>query len=99
MPPTRSPFQILLPTMNCIVACGHRELLIGLLVLAFAPVISCLDLKAQQTPAEIQPIAFATDIQPILRERCFACHGSLKQESGRCGQPGYWSPATQAKAS
>jgi hypothetical protein len=27
------------------------------------------------------PIGFATDIKPILRERCFACHGSLKQES------------------
>lgn len=28
------------------------------------------------------PVDYLTQIKPILRERCFACHGALKQESG-----------------
>lgn len=27
-------------------------------------------------------VSFAEGVKPILRERCFACHGALKQESG-----------------
>ena len=29
-----------------------------------------------------EPVDYSTQIKPILRERCFACHGALKQESG-----------------
>ena len=25
---------------------------------------------------------YVSDIKPVLRERCYACHGALKQESG-----------------
>ena len=28
------------------------------------------------------PVDYTRDIKPVLRERCFACHGALKQESG-----------------
>ncbi len=28
------------------------------------------------------PVDYQKDIKPILRERCYACHGALKQESG-----------------
>ncbi|HUG69567.1 MAG TPA: c-type cytochrome domain-containing protein, partial [Pirellulaceae bacterium] len=27
------------------------------------------------------PIDYAREIRPILKERCFACHGALKQEA------------------
>ncbi|NBT63167.1 MAG: hypothetical protein EBT02_15500, partial [Planctomycetia bacterium] len=27
-------------------------------------------------------VDYQKDIKPILRERCYACHGALKQESG-----------------
>jgi len=43
-------------------------------------------LQAQDVSTVIErnaaPIDFVTDIKPILREHCFACHGSLKQEAG-----------------
>ncbi|MCA8988806.1 MAG: DUF1549 domain-containing protein, partial [Planctomycetaceae bacterium] len=29
-----------------------------------------------------EPVDYVTQVKPILRERCFTCHGSLKQESG-----------------
>ena len=42
------------------------------------PVVSAKD--SQQN--EVQPtIDFVVDVRPILKERCFACHGALKQEA------------------
>jgi hypothetical protein len=29
-----------------------------------------------------EPVDYLRDVKPILRERCFACHGALKQEAG-----------------
>ena len=29
-----------------------------------------------------EPVDYRTQIKPVLRERCFACHGALKQEAG-----------------
>ena len=29
-----------------------------------------------------EPIDYVKQIKPVLRERCFACHGALKQEGG-----------------
>ena len=28
------------------------------------------------------PVDYLRDIKPILKARCYACHGALKQESG-----------------
>lgn len=35
----------------------------------------------QAAPATAQPIDYARDVKPILKKRCFACHGALKQEA------------------
>lgn len=32
--------------------------------------------------ADDSPVNYTRDVKPILRERCYACHGALKQESG-----------------
>jgi hypothetical protein len=42
-------------------------------------------IRAQETSkgsAGPSPVSFTEVVKPILRERCFACHGALKQESG-----------------
>ncbi len=36
----------------------------------------------KSSPITSAQIDFATEIRPILQQRCFACHGALKQESG-----------------
>ena len=33
-------------------------------------------------PVATRPVDFAKDIQPLLADRCYQCHGSKKQESG-----------------
>ena len=39
--------------------------------------------SAQTLPeAFVGPIDFVKDIQPILRQHCWSCHGAEKQESG-----------------
>jgi hypothetical protein len=37
---------------------------------------------AKADPLALKPVDFVLEIQPILQERCFACHGSQKQEAG-----------------
>ena len=34
------------------------------------------------TPALAQDVDYTRDVKPILKERCYACHAALKQESG-----------------
>ena len=38
-------------------------------------------LRAEDAVAE-QPVDYVKQIKPVLRERCYACHGALKQEAG-----------------
>ena len=38
-------------------------------------------LRADDAVAE-QPVDYVKQIKPVLRERCYACHGALKQEAG-----------------
>ena len=28
------------------------------------------------------PVDYKLDVQPVLKQRCYACHGALKQEAG-----------------
>lgn len=40
-------------------------------------------MSQQATGAEGEAnVAYLTDIKPLLRDKCFSCHGSLKQEGG-----------------
>ena len=35
-----------------------------------------------QLAVNAAPVDYATQVKPLLRERCYACHGTLKQEAG-----------------
>ncbi len=35
----------------------------------------------QEVQAQAPQIDYQTQVKPLLRERCFACHGPLRQES------------------
>ena len=37
-------------------------------------------------------VDYARDVKPIFKERCFACHGVLKQESGLRLDNRRWNP-------
>ena len=28
------------------------------------------------------PVDYKLDVQPVLKQRCYGCHGALKQEAG-----------------
>ncbi len=50
-----------------------------------APLLFCListAAAAQLPPAVQRPVDFAKDVQPLLRARCYACHGPKVQMSG-----------------
>src|SRR3954447_4239416 len=32
--------------------------------------------------APVDPVDYQRDVKPIIRERCYACHGALRQKSG-----------------
>ena len=41
-----------------------------------------------------EPVDYLTQVKPILQQRCYACHGALKQEAGlRLGLRRKWSAA------
>ena len=47
-------------------------------LLAVAPLV-----VAEQPPASAEQLAiYVGKIRPLLEERCFSCHGGLKQEAG-----------------
>ena len=46
-------------------------------ILTLALMLSFVTDVMAQTPVE-----YVRDVKPILKERCYACHGALKQESG-----------------
>ena len=48
--------------------------------IAFQVVISLSLLCATATP--VKAVDYVTEIKPILAEKCYSCHGRLKQESG-----------------
>src|SRR5688572_29191086 len=39
-------------------------------------------LLASSVPAVAADVDYLRDVKPLLKERCFACHGTLKQQSG-----------------
>src|SRR4051794_18437257 len=49
--------------------------------LAAAACLSLWCFGAELPPAAERPIDFAKDVQPILAERCYECHGEKKQKS------------------
>lgn len=55
-------------------------------LLAFSCVVATQTARAQDESKTNEPAAksvdYTTDIKPLLREKCFACHSSLKQEGG-----------------
>lgn len=51
--------------------CSQAALVVGFLLTVALP-----------APALAEEVDYLHDIKPILHERCFACHGALKQEAG-----------------
>src|SRR5579871_1945840 len=47
------------------------------------PFVTCLALLLTWAPPLVaaEPVDYLRDIKPVLRERCYACHGALKQKS------------------
>src|SRR4051812_5835763 len=37
---------------------------------------------ADEPVGDQKPVDYQSQIKPVLRERCFACHGALKQKGG-----------------
>lgn len=56
-----------------------RQLLVLVVWVALGGVPFC---AMQPAAAEEVGSVYETQVKPILRERCFACHGALKQEAG-----------------
>ncbi|HEY2413151.1 MAG TPA: DUF1549 domain-containing protein [Pirellulaceae bacterium] len=44
--------------------------------------LSLLLVLACTPPLAAEPVDYLRDIKPLLAQKCFACHGALKQESG-----------------
>ena len=55
---------------------------VGLATVGLATVGLAEPLSAQQPETTDNEVNFATEIQPILARRCFACHGPDQAEAG-----------------
>ena len=44
--------------------------------------IICVVLSSPATATADETINYETQVRHVLQQRCFACHGVLKQESG-----------------
>jgi mono/diheme cytochrome c family protein len=45
-------------------------------------VVACWLFAGSLCAAADEPVDYSRDIKPIFKERCYACHGALKQQSG-----------------
>ena len=56
--------------------------------------LPALALLAAASPLRAQDANYRKDVQPLLRERCYACHGVLQQKhsvySGPCEDEPPW---------
>jgi hypothetical protein len=48
----------------------------------FFIVLAMVPLPFAHVIAESTPVEYLRDIKPLLRDRCYACHGALKQKAG-----------------
>src|SRR5437868_4163167 len=46
----------------------------------FSCIFSALALFVPSPALAADPVDYLRDVKPILRERCFSCHGALKQK-------------------
>jgi hypothetical protein len=52
------------------------------LIVILGGFVAALAAAARGDAEADRPVDYLRDVKPILRARCFACHGALKQESG-----------------
>jgi len=61
---------------------NHKRLAFTTVLVMTALAASAAVDVSKLPPASARPVVFATDILPILSERCYSCHGPDKQKGG-----------------
>jgi hypothetical protein len=67
-----------------------RLLLLVVPLLTFGPASGLGRVEATEQNGGLADVNYIRDVKPLLRERCFACHGALKQEGGLRLDSGTW---------